>query len=107
MALKDPFKALRPFSAGGKSGQIYSVPALEQAGLGKVSRLPVSIRLVLESVLRNCDGVAVTENDVKTLAAWNATSRMIFARSSDAHGGLHRSFHSASRSLTAVASEIA
>jgi len=53
MALKDPFKALRPFSAGGKSGQIYSVPALEQAGLGKVSRLPVSIRLVLESVLRN------------------------------------------------------
>jgi hypothetical protein len=41
MALKDPFKALRPFSAGGKSGQIYSVPALEQAGLGKVSRLPV------------------------------------------------------------------
>ena len=72
MALKDPFKALRPFNAGGKSGQIYSVPALEQAGLGKVSRLPVSIRLVLESVLRNCDGVAVTENDVKTLAAWNA-----------------------------------
>ncbi|MEY3950114.1 MAG: aconitate hydratase AcnA, partial [Verrucomicrobiota bacterium] len=72
MALKDPFKALRPFSAGGQSGQIYSVPALEQAGLGKVSRLPVSIRLVLESVLRNCDGVAVTENDVKTLAAWNA-----------------------------------
>ena len=72
MALKDPFKALRPFNAGGKSGQIYSVPALEQAGLGKVSRLPVSIRLVLESVLRNCDGVAVTENDVRTLAAWNA-----------------------------------
>ncbi|MCX8487836.1 MAG: aconitate hydratase AcnA, partial [Opitutales bacterium] len=72
MALQDPFKALRPFSAGGKSGHIYSVPALEQAGLGKVSRLPVSIRLVLESVLRNCDGVAVTENDVKTLAAWNA-----------------------------------
>ncbi|MEO0039349.1 MAG: aconitate hydratase, partial [Verrucomicrobiota bacterium] len=72
MALKDPFKALRPFSAGGKSGQIFSVPALEQAGLGKVSRLPVSIRLVLESVLRNCDGVAVTEQDVKTLAAWNA-----------------------------------
>jgi aconitate hydratase len=72
MALKDPFKALRPFSAGGKSGQIYSVPALEQAGLGKVSRLPVSIRLVLESVLRNCDGVAVTEQRSDDLAAWNA-----------------------------------
>jgi aconitate hydratase len=73
MAHPDPFNALRPFTAGGKSGQLYSVPALEQAGLGKISRLPVSIRLVLESVLRNCDGVAVTENDVKALAAWNAT----------------------------------
>ena len=72
MAQKDPFKALRPFSAGGKSGSIYSLPALEQAGIGKISRLPVSIRLVLESVLRNCDGVAVTENDVRTLAQWNA-----------------------------------
>ena len=52
MAQKDPFKALRPFTAGGQSGSLYSLPALEQAGLGKVSRLPVSIRLVLESVLR-------------------------------------------------------
>ena len=73
MASSDPFKALRPFTAGGKSGSIYSLPALEQAGLGKISRLPVSIRLVLESVLRNCDGIAVTENDVRTLAQWNAT----------------------------------
>ena len=72
MAPPDPFKALRPFAAGGQSGHLYSVPALEHAGLGKISRLPVSIRLVLESVLRNCDGVAVTENDVRTLAAWNA-----------------------------------
>jgi aconitate hydratase len=72
MAHHDPFKALRPFSAGGRSGQLYSLPALEQAGLGKISRLPVSVRLVLESVLRNCDGVAVTEQDVRTLAHWNA-----------------------------------
>jgi aconitate hydratase len=72
MASSDPFKALRPFAAGGKSGSIYSLPALEQAGLGKISRLPVSIRLVLESVLRNCDGIAVTENDVRTLTQWNA-----------------------------------
>ncbi|MFN5805816.1 MAG: aconitate hydratase AcnA [Opitutia bacterium] len=72
MASKVPFNALRPFSAGGKSGSICSLPALEEAGLGRISRLPVSIRLVLESVLRNCDGVAVTENDVRTLAAWNA-----------------------------------
>ena len=72
MASKAPFNALRPFSAGGKSGSICSLPALEEAGLGKISRLPVSIRLVLESVLRNCDGVAVTEDDVRKLAAWNA-----------------------------------
>ena len=72
MAHHDPFKALRPFAAGGRSGQLYSLPALEQAGLGKISRLPVSVRLVLESVLRNCDGVAVTEQDVRTLAQWNA-----------------------------------
>ncbi len=36
--------------------QYYSLPALETAGIGPISRLPVSIRLVLESVLRNCDG---------------------------------------------------
>jgi aconitate hydratase len=69
---RDPFNALRPLSAGERSGKYYSLAALEEAGLGKVSRLPVSIRIVLESVLRNCDGVAVTEQDVRTLAGWNA-----------------------------------
>jgi aconitate hydratase len=64
---------LRTFDAGkGKTGLYYSLPALEEKGLGKVSRLPVSIRIVLESVLRNCDGKKVTEKDVETLAAWNA-----------------------------------
>ncbi|MCB1097702.1 MAG: aconitate hydratase, partial [Verrucomicrobiae bacterium] len=50
----------------------YSLPALEEQGLGKISRLPVSIRIVLESLLRNCDGKKVTEDDVKNLAGWNA-----------------------------------
>jgi aconitate hydratase len=70
----NPFNALRPFTspASGKSGYIYSLPALEEAGLGKISRLPVSIRIVLESVLRNCDGLLANETDVKTLAAYNA-----------------------------------
>ncbi len=73
MALpRDPFHTLRTLTVGGKALRYYSLPALEEAGLGKISRLPVSIRLVLESVLRNCDGVAVTENDVKTLAAYHA-----------------------------------
>ena len=43
---------------------------LEKAGVGKVSRLPVSIRIVLESVLRNCDGKKVTADHVRELAAW-------------------------------------
>ena len=46
--------------ASGERGRYYSLPALEAAGVGKVSRLPVSIRIVLESVLRNCDGKKVT-----------------------------------------------
>ncbi len=72
-AAPNPFNALRPFTspASGKSGFIYSLPALKDAGYD-VSRLPVSIRIVLESVLRNCDGLLATEQDVKTLASWNA-----------------------------------
>ena len=70
-----PFNALQSFDLGdGRKGNLYSLPALETAGLGKISRLPVSIRIVLESVLRNVDGKKVTERDVRTLASWNAKS---------------------------------
>ena len=61
-----PFDTLKPFSAG----QFHSLPALEAAGIGRISRLPVSIRIVLESVLRNCDGVKVSEAHVRQLANW-------------------------------------
>jgi aconitate hydratase len=54
----------------GKRGQFYSLPKLEKAGIGPVSKLPVSIRIVLESVLRNVDGRKITERDVRTLANW-------------------------------------
>ncbi|MGB0128706.1 MAG: aconitate hydratase AcnA, partial [Rhodocyclaceae bacterium] len=64
------FGALREFKIGDKKAKFYSLPALERAGLGQISRLPVSIRIVLESVLRNCDGRKVTEAHVKQLAAW-------------------------------------
>ncbi len=61
------------FNAGqGREGFYHSLPALEEAGVGKISRLPVSIRIVLESVLRNCDGKKVGEKDVVALANWNA-----------------------------------
>jgi aconitate hydratase len=59
---------------GGRKGQFYSLPALEAAGVGKISRLPISIRIVLESVLRNVDGKKVNERDVQALANWNAKS---------------------------------
>ena len=63
------------FTTGsGAPGKFYSLPALESAGVGNVSRLPVSIRIVLESLLRNLDGKKVTEADVKNLANWNAKS---------------------------------
>jgi len=65
------FHSLKEFSTGrGSKGRYYSLPALEKAGLGAISRLPVSIRVVLESVLRNTDGSCVYEQNVKDLAAW-------------------------------------
>ncbi len=65
---------VRPLDlADGRKGIYYSLPALEEAGYGKISRLPVSIRIVLESVLRNCDGKKVTEENVKALAGWSAS----------------------------------
>ena len=68
------FNTLQTFELGnGKKGKFYSLPALEQAGVGPISKLPVSIRLVLESVLRNCDGLKVQEANVKELANWKPT----------------------------------
>src|SRR5437879_1991197 len=72
----DLFGSLQKFDLGnGKQGAFYSLPALEKAGVGPISRLPVSIRLVLESVQRNCDGKKVTESNVKTLANWAPNAR--------------------------------
>src|SRR5512144_1010057 len=59
--------------ASGAAARYYSLPALEAAGVGRVSRLPVSIRIVLESVLRNCDGKKVTAEHVKEVANWAPT----------------------------------
>src|SRR5712675_2503527 len=71
--MNDEFKALKKFDAGkGREGLFFSLPALEEQGIGKLSRLPVSIRIVLESVLRNCDGKKVRHKDVEALAKWNA-----------------------------------
>ncbi len=69
VSLPNPFNTLQTFDGGKK---FYSLPALEQAGFN-ISRLPVSIRLVLEAVLRNCDGQRVLESNIRELAAWQPT----------------------------------
>ncbi|MBI4897343.1 MAG: aconitate hydratase [Actinobacteria bacterium] len=71
----DPLNTLDSFDVGsGRSGSFYSLPKLEESGVGPVSKLPVSIRIVLESVLRNCDGDRITEQHVRQLANWSATA---------------------------------
>jgi len=70
----DPFGARDTFETpSGKAG-IYRLSKLQDAGLGNIAALPYSICVLLESLLRNCDGYEVTEADVKALAAWQAAS---------------------------------
>ena len=70
------FNTRQSFKTGyGADGVFYSLPQLEAEGLGKISRLPISIRIVLESVLRNFDdGKKVSEANVRALASWAANS---------------------------------
>ncbi len=66
--MNDPFNVLQELN--GK--HYYSLPALQsQAGFEGIAKLPVSIRIVLESVLRNCDGKRIVKEDVEALAQWN------------------------------------
>src|SRR5712664_3030126 len=65
------FNSFQTFTpATGKTSELYSLPQLEKEGVGKISRLPVSIRVMLESVLRNFDGERITEDDVRSVANW-------------------------------------
>jgi aconitate hydratase len=57
-----------------RAGEFYSLPELEKQGVGPVSKLPISIRILLESVLRNYDGKRITEEDVVRLANWRPKS---------------------------------
>ncbi len=74
----DAFKTLKDFKLkSGKSGRLHSLPALAESTGAKISRLPVSIRIVLESVLRNCDGKKVTEEHVRQLAGWKPNAARV------------------------------
>ncbi|KAA1260100.1 Aconitate hydratase precursor [Rubripirellula obstinata] len=69
----DPFGVRDTLDTGNGNATMYRLSKLEDAGLGEISRLPFSIRVLLESVLRNCDDFSVRQEDVKNLAAWNAS----------------------------------
>ena len=71
---KDLFGARSTFDTGAGQATIYRLDHLEQTGVGRLARLPFSIKVMLESVLRNCDGAIVAEEDVRTLANYDAKS---------------------------------
>jgi aconitate hydratase len=70
----DPFSAAEAFQTPQGKARLFRLSKLEELGLCTLSQLPFSIRLLLESVLRNCDGFAVREEDVKSVATWNAAA---------------------------------
>ncbi len=68
----DPFGARQKLETASGPVTIYALDALQQAGVGPVDRLPYSLKLLLEAVLRNVDGFSVLEDHVRALANWNA-----------------------------------
>lgn len=67
---QDTFQARKSFTVNGKTYNYYSLQALEDAGIGNVSRLPYSVKVLLESVLRQVDGRVITKEHVENLAKW-------------------------------------
>ena len=67
------FNSLQSFESGNRQIQYYSLPELENQGIGKISRLPISIRILLEALLRNYDNEVIVEQDIIDIAAWEAT----------------------------------
>lgn len=70
MSTSDVFQARKSFDLNGKRYNYYQLAALEKAGVGKVSKLPYSIKVLLESVLRQLDGRVITKEHVENLAKW-------------------------------------
>jgi len=69
---QNPFGARSTFDSGNGAATIFRLDALEKGGLGAISRFAFSVKVLLEAVLRNCDGRLVTEEDVSALAGWRA-----------------------------------
>ena len=70
MASADSLKTRRELTVGDKTYAYYSLRAAEEAGLSGVSRLPISMKVLLENLLRNEDGLSVGRDDLQALAAW-------------------------------------
>ena len=70
MASLDSFKCRKTLTVGAKTYEIYSLKAAEKNGLAGVSRLPFSLKIVLENLLRNEDGRSVKKEDIEAVAAW-------------------------------------
>ena len=68
------FNTRRTLESGTLACSYYSLPALAEAGIGSIATLPVSLRILLESLLRNYDGHQITEANVTNLANWDACS---------------------------------
>jgi aconitate hydratase len=68
MPSQNSFGAAGEFAAGGRSYQVFRLPALEHAGITKLSRLPYSIKVLLENLLRFEDGVTVKASDIEYVA---------------------------------------
>ncbi|MCT2536389.1 aconitate hydratase AcnA [Aquibacillus koreensis] len=73
MVANDAFNAKKQFELNGKKYNYYDLKALEDAGLGDISRLPFSIRVLLESLVRQHDGHVIKDDHVKSLAKWGKT----------------------------------
>jgi aconitate hydratase len=76
MSTHNSFNTRADIRAGGQTVQIYSLPALEKSGFAGVSRLPYSMKILLENLLRREDDAFVKADDVKALAEWNATAHV-------------------------------
>ena len=76
MSTRDTFNTRTEIRAGGQTVQIYSLPALEKAGFSGVSRLPYSMKILLENLLRREDEAFVKTDDIQALANWQATANV-------------------------------
>ncbi|HYS26748.1 MAG TPA: aconitate hydratase AcnA [Vicinamibacterales bacterium] len=76
MTRRNSFNTRTEIRAGGQTVQIYSLPALEKAGFPAVSRLPYSMKILLENLLRREDDAFVKAEDIQALAQWNATANV-------------------------------